>query len=104
MAYVPVSEAEIAAMAGLGDWRAADGRLVAEFAAGSYSAAGELAQAFAAEADRCDHHPDMALRYPGVLEVTLSTHAVGGLSMHDVDLARRYSEMAAEHGATPPQG
>jgi len=53
------------------------------------------------EADACDHHPDMELRYPGIVAVTLSTHAIGGLSMHDVDLARRCSEIAVQQGAAP---
>jgi len=101
MGYVPVTEAEAAAVDGLDHWRAADGKLRAEFSAGSYSAAAELALAFAVEADACDHHPDMELRYPGIVAVTLSTHAIGGLSMHDVDLARRCSEIAVQQGAAP---
>lgn len=104
MAYTPVGEAEIADMDGLDGWRVVDGRLTARFAAGSFSAAGELILAFAAEADACDHHPDLALCYPGIVEVQLSTHAVGGLSMHDVELARRCSDIAAQHGAVLAPG
>ncbi len=102
MAYIPVSLTELAAMDGLEHWGVfVDGALRTEFMASSFAAAGELVMAFAAEADNANHHPDIMVRYPGRVEVSLSTHAIDGLSMHDVELARSYSQMASERGALP---
>ncbi|HEY3485570.1 MAG TPA: VOC family protein, partial [Ilumatobacteraceae bacterium] len=59
-----------------------------------------LLNAIAEAAEREDHHPDLDLRYPDRVRVVLSTHATGGLSNADVDLARTISQLAADAGAT----
>jgi 4a-hydroxytetrahydrobiopterin dehydratase len=41
------------------------------------------------------------VRYPGRVRVSLTTHATGGLTTADVDLAREVSRLAREHGAEP---
>jgi len=101
MGYEAIDPDGFRAAEGVGDWDVVDGpAVVARFRAPSFTAAGALVAEVAAAADRADHHPDVALRYPGVVEVSLSTHATGGLSTHDVELARRISALAAEAGAS----
>jgi 4a-hydroxytetrahydrobiopterin dehydratase len=55
--------------------------------------------AIAAAADAAGHHPDVDLRYPGLVHVTLSTHAAGGLTERDADVAATISALAADAGA-----
>jgi 4a-hydroxytetrahydrobiopterin dehydratase len=85
---------------GLDDWRVTLGRIDALFRAGSFAGGADLVAKIAAAADAADHHPDLDLRYPGVVHVVLSTHSTGGLSDLDADLARTISTLAAEAGAT----
>lgn len=101
MAYEPITPDEIARLDGLDDWRVVLASLQATFRAPSFPAGGRLVGAIADAAEAADHHPDVALTYPGRVRVALSTHAVGGLSMHDVDLARHISTLAADAGSTP---
>lgn len=100
MAYTPFTPHEIAAEPGLDGWRVLVATLQAEFLAGSFSAGAALVAAIAEAADAADHHPDLDLRHPGRVHVSLSTHAIGGLSDADVALARTISAIAADHGAT----
>lgn len=51
-----------------------------------------LAQTIGYLADAAYHHPDLSLGY-AKLTVKLQTHAVHGLTMHDVELARRIDEV-----------
>jgi 4a-hydroxytetrahydrobiopterin dehydratase len=100
MEYTAVTAPEAAALDGLDDWRYLLGALHATFAAESYTAAAQLVVAFTAAAERAVHHPDLDIRYPGRVHVVLTTHATGGLTTLDVELAREYSAIAATAGAT----
>ncbi len=99
MDYTAVTPDEFAALEGLDDWRVALGAIHGTFAAGSYPAAAELVMAVTEAAERLVHHPDIDVRYPGTVIVSITTHATGGLTMLDVDLAREVSRLAAEAGA-----
>lgn len=99
MPYTPITAEELTAAEGMGDWRVVLRTAEAHFRAPSFPAAGQLVAAIADAAEAADHHPDLSLRYPGIVRVALTTHAVDGLSTHDVDLARRISTLAAEAGA-----
>ncbi len=100
MQYTTVSAAEFDTIDGLGDWRFLLGAIHATFSAPSFPAAAQLAVAFADAAERAEHHPDLDIRYPGRVHVVLTTHATGGLTTLDVELARTYSAIATEAGAT----
>jgi 4a-hydroxytetrahydrobiopterin dehydratase len=98
MEYTSVTSDEFAELTGVDDWRFALGAIHAAFAAGSYPAAADLAVAITEVAERQVHHPDIDIRYPGTVHVTLTTHAVGGLTTLDVDLAREISALASAAG------
>jgi 4a-hydroxytetrahydrobiopterin dehydratase len=97
--YQRLTAEEFAGYRTLDDWRFVLRTIQATFRASSFAAATELVAAISAAADRADHHPDIELRYPGRVHVTLSTHAVGGITTRDTDLAREISQLAAERGA-----
>jgi 4a-hydroxytetrahydrobiopterin dehydratase len=101
MEYTPVAPAELARMEGLGDWRFVLGAIHAEFALDSFPAGAALVSEIATAAEAAVHHPDVSLRYPGVVRVILTTHAAGGVTTLDVDLARTVSRLAATAGAEP---
>ncbi|WP_052665184.1 VOC family protein [Nitriliruptor alkaliphilus] len=100
MAYTSVSAAQFADLEGCGDWRFLLGAIHADFRAGSFTAAASLVARIAEVAEDVDHHPDVAVRYPDRVRVSLTTHAVGGLTTHDVELARHISALAAAADAT----
>jgi 4a-hydroxytetrahydrobiopterin dehydratase len=100
MDYTAVSPPQFADLPDLDDWRYVLGGIHAHFRAGSFSGAAALASAIAAAADAADHHPDLEIRYPDRVRVFLTTHATGGLTTLDVDVARTISHLAASAGAT----
>lgn len=55
---------------------------------------GELAEA-------SNHHPDLELRYSGVV-VRTSSHDAGGVTSRDVDLARGIDALVADHSPAAP--
>jgi 4a-hydroxytetrahydrobiopterin dehydratase len=99
MTYTEITPSEIERLDDLADWRVVLGALRAEFDTGSFPTGAGLAAAVAEAAEAADHHPDIDLRYPGRVRIKLTTHATGGLTTADVDLARRISALATEAGA-----
>lgn len=100
MEYTSITAAEFAALDGLDDWRYVLGGVRADFRTGSFPAATALAAAVAELAESADHHPDLDIRYRDRLRVFLTTHAAGGVTTLDVELARQISAAAAAAGAT----
>lgn len=97
--YVPVTPSEFALLDGLDDWRVNLTVIRSVFATANFSSATALATAIATAADAADHHPDIEIRYPGSVRVSLTTHATGGLTTLDVELARVISGLAGDVGA-----
>ena len=95
-----VTPEEFATLEGLDDWRYILGAVHAEFRCSSFAGGAALVAAVSAVADDVDHHPDVNLRYPGVVTVVLTTHAEQAVTNLDVDLARRISSLAHDLGAT----
>jgi 4a-hydroxytetrahydrobiopterin dehydratase len=79
------------------DWPFFLERLHARFKTGSFVKGLELVTRITEAAEAANHHPDVVLTYPQV-DVTLSSHDVGGVTSRDVDLARQISAIAAELG------
>ena len=65
----------------------ANGSVTREFRLGSFAAIADFVRDVITSSDRLDHHPDLDIRYPDRVTVRLTTHAIGGLSTLDADLA-----------------
>ena len=100
----PISAREFAGHDELPEWRYLLGRIEATFAAPSFASAAAFVGRIADAADAADHHPDVELRYPGRVHVALTTHAVDGLTVADVELATTISGLASTAGLTLPAG
>jgi len=70
----------------------------AHFRTGTFATGVRLVDVIGELADAANHHPDVDLRYAGVM-VRLVTHEVDGLSQPDVELARQISVAARALGA-----
>jgi len=79
--------------ASLPDWTRDESTLRCVLTLGSFTAAAEFAASVARRADAMDHHPDIDLRFPGRVTISTTTHDTGGLTTHDIELARRISEL-----------
>lgn len=86
-----LSEAERAdALDGLAEWDYDDGRdaISRSFTFDSFSEAFAFMTQVALMAEKADHHPEWSNVYNRV-DIVLTTHDAGGLSIRDVDLAQR---------------
>ena len=82
---------------GLAEWTWRDDAIHAHFETGDFATGLRLVNRIGEAAEAMNHHPDLDLRYPH-LDVTLSSHDVGGVTERDVKLARAISEFAAREG------
>lgn len=82
------------------DWRYLLRRIEANFTCPSYAAGGALAARIAALADEQNHHPEVDLRWPGLVHVVTSSHDAGGVTQRDLRLARSISAAAVAAGAS----
>jgi 4a-hydroxytetrahydrobiopterin dehydratase len=99
----PVTASSFSALADLDDWRFVLGAVHAEFGFASFAAAGEFVAAVAAAADAADHHPEVTLRYPGRVRVSMRSHDSSTLTTRDVNMARTVSTIARDaHATTDP--
>lgn len=81
-------------------WRLLRAQVETTLTAPTYAAAGELTARIAALADQRDHHPDLDVRYPGVVHVVLTSHDVHWVTERDLQLAAAITAEAAGFGAT----
>ncbi len=93
-----VSSTEFHANTDLPDWRVILRRIEAGFRAPAFDQASVFIGQVANAAEAARHHPDIDLRYPGHVRVTLTTHATNSLTDADVELARTISALAAANG------
>jgi 4a-hydroxytetrahydrobiopterin dehydratase len=70
----------------LGDWEREGVSMAKVFEFDDFSSAIKFVNDVAKLADRHDHHPDIDIRWNKV-KLVLSTHAEGGLTSYDFDLA-----------------
>lgn len=95
-----LDEARLAeALRDLPDWRVEGPVLVCSFRRRSWRDAIALVDAVAEEADRRDHHPDVCVTGYRTVTFRLTTHSDGGITRHDIDLAKRIDELAGEPSA-----
>jgi 4a-hydroxytetrahydrobiopterin dehydratase len=97
----PITPREFHEAGGVGDWRVLGEGACAYFRTGSFPAGARLVQAIGELAGLDDHHPDVDLRWDGVVVRLITvTDDHYGLSERDVELAREISAVARELGAT----
>ncbi|WGT47367.1 4a-hydroxytetrahydrobiopterin dehydratase [Tessaracoccus lacteus] len=84
----------------LADWRWMLEALYARFETGDFSAGAAFVAEVARIADELNHHPDVDLRY-GHVQITSTSHDVGGVTDRDIELCRRISVVAEESGFAP---
>jgi 4a-hydroxytetrahydrobiopterin dehydratase len=84
---------------GVQDWRVVGEGACTYFRTGSFAAGARLVHAISELAGLDDHHPDVDLRYGGVVVRLITiTDDYYGLSERDVELARQISAVARELG------
>lgn len=93
-----VTSSEFHARPDLADWRVLLRCIEGTFLTGSFDRSAWFVREIAAAADAVDHHPDVDIRYPDRVHVTLTTHASNGLSGADVEMASTISALAAANG------
>jgi 4a-hydroxytetrahydrobiopterin dehydratase len=95
MAERLTGEARKVALAGLAGWSDVDGRdaIARTFVFKDFNEAFGFMARVALVAERRDHHPEWRNVYKTV-EVVLSTHDAGGLTVKDVELAKAMNAIA----------
>lgn len=75
-------------------WRRDGATVVREIQASNFAAAIGLVNAVALLAEAMDHHPDMLVYGWNKVRITLSTHDQGGLTILDVQLAKKIDALS----------
>lgn len=77
------------------DWRLAEGdtRITKRLKFRDFKQAMAFVNGMAALAESEDHHPDFTVRY-NVVDITLWTHAAGGLTENDFILAAKIDQLS----------
>lgn len=68
-------------------WAGVGDTFVREFTFASFALAAEFVARVGRIADDIDHHPEVSLRYPGIVTVHTTSHDVGTVTSRDVRLA-----------------
>ena len=80
----------------LADWRLSDGKLHLQLVFADFVAAFDFMSKVAVLAEAAGHHPEWSNVYNRV-EIDLTTHDVGGITMKDFDLAEKINRALAEN-------
>lgn len=77
----------------LGGWSLSNNSIIKEFQLNNFSDAIAFIVKIAIEAEKIDHHPDILLYGWNKVRITLSTHAVGGITENDINLAHKINQI-----------
>jgi 4a-hydroxytetrahydrobiopterin dehydratase len=91
----PLSDSEIDERLAGGDWRRDGDAIVRDIELDGFTAAMALANRVAYAANEANHHPDILVHGYKHVRLTLSTHSAGGVTEHDLDLARTIDGLTA---------
>lgn len=69
-------------------WRKDDGALVRDFEFADFNDAVAFVNRVAVDADKANHHPDLLIHRYREVQVRITTHTEGGITMRDIDLSR----------------
>lgn len=75
-------------------WARVDDAFEREFSFPSFARAAEFVARVGRVADDIDHHPEVSLRYPGIVTVHTTSHDAAGVTARDVRLAALVDELA----------
>jgi len=75
------------------DWRVAGETLVREIELKDFTETIAKVNAIADEAEEMNHHPDLAIHDYNKLKISISTHAIGGLTQKDFKLAAKIDKI-----------
>jgi len=75
------------------DWKLKDGKLYREFVFKNFTEAFAFMQKVAVLAEEMDHHPEWSNVYNKV-QISLTTHDAGGITVLDFELAEKISRVA----------
>jgi 4a-hydroxytetrahydrobiopterin dehydratase len=89
-----LSESEIDEQLAGSDWRRDGDSIVRDVELDGFKAAMALANAVADAANAANHHPDILVHGYKHVRLTLSTHSEGGVTEHDLALARTIDGLA----------
>jgi 4a-hydroxytetrahydrobiopterin dehydratase len=81
-------------LAAVGEWRREDQAIVREWKLDDFAAAIAFVNRVADAAEAANHHPDILVHGWNKVRLTLSTHAEGGLTHADFDMAARVDAIA----------
>lgn len=84
----PLTEAEVDESIAGGAWRREGDAIVRDIEVQDFSAAIALVNTVAEAAEAANHHPDILVHDYKHVRLTLSTHSEGGLTEHDIQMAR----------------
>lgn len=88
-----LNESEIqAALLELSNWQFEGGQLLRSFSFADFSLAFSFMSAVALSAEKVNHHPDWRNVYNRV-EIILSTHDAGGVTLLDINLAKKINSI-----------
>ncbi len=88
-----LDQAALADLLAAGTWRREGTALTRTFTFKGFKGAMAFANRVAAAANEANHHPDVHVERYRTVRIVLTTHATGGISDADVDLARRIEEL-----------
>ena len=83
-----LTDDQVAAALQGGEWRREGAEIVREWRLMDFGAAIAFVNRVAEAADSADHHPDIRVHGYNRVELRLTTHASGGLTQRDFELAR----------------
>jgi 4a-hydroxytetrahydrobiopterin dehydratase len=93
-----LDDAALARLLGEGNWQREGSTLTRTFTLKGFKSAVAFVNRVADAANAADHHPDIHLERYKTVRVVLTTHATGGISDADIDLARRIEAVEAPGG------
>jgi 4a-hydroxytetrahydrobiopterin dehydratase len=91
-----LSDSEIAErLAGLDGWERKEETIQKTFERGDFVGSVEFVRRLVEPAEEMGHHPDLSISWDKV-EVSITTHAAGGLTENDFELAKRVDATAEQ--------
>ncbi len=88
-----LDEAALAQLLASGTWQRDGNSITRTFTFKGFKGAMAFANRIAEAANAANHHPDIHIEAYRNVRIVLTTHATGGLSDADVELARRIDEL-----------